>query len=161
MAKRRPDPDEKRRETLRLLHLAELGEAPAQNALAAKLAQGYFMKRDVPGALYWYAQAAKQGYTHAKWNAGVMLVEGDGLDVPRIDVGMQLIEQAAMCGDVSARTFLSHCYASGKLGKGRDQQKSASWAQKARDDHDFLEYGTPFDIEAYSMRLAKPQIEWD
>lgn len=161
MAKRRPDPEEKRRETLRQLHLAELGEAPAQNALGAKLAQGYFMKKNLPGALYWYAQAAKQGYTHAKWNAGAMLVEGDGLDGPRVDAGMKLIEQAAMCGDASACAFLSHCYASGELGKESDQQKSETWAQKARDPEGFAEYGDPFDIETYSIKVAKPQIEWD
>jgi TPR repeat protein len=82
MPKRRPDTDEKRRETTRQLVLAERGEAAEQNAIGAKLAQGYFVKTNLAGALYWYAQAVKQGYTHAKWNAGTMLIAGEGLGAP-------------------------------------------------------------------------------
>lgn len=81
MPKHKPDVDERRREILRQLALAEQGEAAAQNALGAKLAQGYFVKKDLPGSLYWYAQAAKQGYTHAKFNAGTMLLAGEGVDI--------------------------------------------------------------------------------
>jgi TPR repeat protein len=40
MPKRRPDVDEKRRETTRLLTLAERGEAVAKNALGAMLIHG-------------------------------------------------------------------------------------------------------------------------
>jgi TPR repeat protein len=59
VAKQRLDTEDKRRETLRQLRLAERGEAPAQYTLGARLAQGYFVKKDLRGALYWYAQAAK------------------------------------------------------------------------------------------------------
>ena len=80
MPKRRPDINEKRQEFARQLLLAEQGEAADQNAIGAKLAQGYFVERDLKGALYWYAQAVKQGYTHAKWNAGTMLLSGEGIE---------------------------------------------------------------------------------
>ena len=57
MSKRHPDINAKREEITRQLLLAEQGETAHQDAIGAKLAQGYFVKRDLPGALYWYAQA--------------------------------------------------------------------------------------------------------
>lgn len=59
MPKRRPDVDEKRREIMHQLTLAEQGDAAAQNALGATLAQGYFVRTDTAGALYWYAQGGQ------------------------------------------------------------------------------------------------------
>lgn len=160
MPKRHPDVDKKREETMRQLTLAEQGEAAAQNAIGAKLAQGYFVRKDLAGALYWYAQAAKQGYTHAKWNAGTMLVAGEGVTPAYIELGLKLIEQAADDGDASACHFLSHCYAQGSLGKMRDLHKSEQWNLRARNHEQFVEYGQPVDIEATGITLMKPQIEW-
>lgn len=160
MPTRRPDIDEKRREIIHQLTLAEQGEAAVQNAIGAKLAQGYFVKQDLMGALYWYAQAVKQGYTHAKWNAGTMLIEGEGVASAYVNLGMELIEQAATCGDVSACNFLSQCYAQGVLGKERDLSMSKKWSLAARDHEHFVEYGQPVDLEDRGIVLPKPQIEW-
>ena len=160
MPKRRPDVDEKRREIMDQLTLAEQGDAPAQNVLGAKLAQGYFMRKDAAGALYWYAQAVKQGYTHAKWNAGTMLIEAEGIPSALISLGMALVEQAADCGDASACNFLAHCYECGVYGKTRDPMVSEKWSQNARDHEHFVEYGSAFDIEQHGVTLNKPSIEW-
>jgi hypothetical protein len=137
MPKRVVDRQEKRRETMRRLELAEQGDASAQNAIAAQLAQGYFVRKDLPGALYWYAQAMKHGYTQSMWNAGTMLVAGEGLLEPLPDIGNKLIEQAAACGDSSACAYL-----------------------RRKEPARFVENGPAFDLEVH-VTLSKPRIEWD
>jgi uncharacterized protein len=160
MPRRRPDTDAKRQEITNQLLLAEQGEAAAQNIIGAKLAQGYFVKRDLAGALYWYAQAVQQGYTYAKWNAGTMLIAGEGVEGRRVELGLELIEQAADCGDESACDFLAQCYANGGFGKERDPVMSAKWSERAREHTRFVEYGPPFDLYAHGITLPKPKVEW-
>jgi TPR repeat protein len=142
------------------LKLAEQGDAVAQNTLGARLAQGYVVKKDIPGALYWYAQAVKKGYTHAKWNAGRMLLEGEGVPAVDVSLGMTLIEEAASCGDASACNFLAYCYERGVYGKTQDPTMSGKWSQNVKDHEYFLEYGSPCDIERQGIVLKKPTIEW-
>jgi TPR repeat protein len=161
MSKIRPDVDEKRTELMRQQDLAEQGDAKAQNALGAAFAQGYFIKKDPQAALYWYAQATKQGYTHAKWNAGAMLVEGEGIPRANVDLGMSLIEQAADCGDSSACHFLALCLEHGANDKTRDIAMSEKWRQSASNCQHFVEFGAPFDIESHGITVTKPRIEWD
>jgi TPR repeat protein len=160
MPKRRPDVAEKRREILEQLTLAEEGDAATQNVLAAKLAQGYFVKKDLATALYWYGQAVKQGYTHAKWNAGSMLIEGEGVSSKHINIGMALIEQAARCGDSSACNFLAQCYERGAYGVPHDPLASEKWRQNAQDASHLVEYGSSFDIEEHDVALTKSPLEW-
>jgi TPR repeat protein len=160
MPKRLPDLEEKRQEIARQLLLAERGEAADQNVIGAKLAQGYFVERDLAGALYWYAQAVKQGYTHAKWNAGTMLLSGEGVKVACVELGMRLIEEAANCGDASACNFLAQCFEQGIFGKERDLLMSAKWRESAQNSTRFVEYGPPFDVEAYGIILSKPKVQW-
>ena len=73
---------------------AEEGHAMAQNFLAATLAQGYFVEKDEPGAFYWYCQAIKQGYVDSKYNAGTMLLHGDG-GIP-VDPILGMLYQSAL-----------------------------------------------------------------
>lgn len=142
------------------LALAEEGDAAAQNALAAKFAQGYFVKKDLVAALYWYGQAVKQGYTHAKWNAGSMLIEGEGVSSKYVNLGMVLIEQAASCGDASACNFLALCYGRGAYGVPQNSQVSEKWRQSAQDYRHLVEFGVLFDIEAHGVALTKSLLEW-
>jgi len=125
--------ESQQKEILRLSSLAESGQAEAQNVLAARLAQGYGVKTDIAGALYWYAQAVALGYTHAKWNAGTMLLAGEGLPAPRRDVGMLMIDQAARSGEPSACRFLAQCFAEGRFGKEVDTELASSLSGFARE----------------------------
>ncbi len=159
MPKRSANSTEKIQEIMHQLTLAEQGDAAAQNAVGAKLAQGYFVKRDLKGALYWYSQAVRQGYTHAKWNAGSMLIAGEGVSAAYIDLGMRLIEDAADAGDASACNFLAYCYGEGSFGKNKDKVASVKWAGRAMDHEDFVEYGRPINIEEHGIQLSKPLIE--
>lgn len=158
MPKNIPDADEKRRDIMGLLTAAEQSEAEAQNSIGAMLAQGYFVERNLAGALYWYAQAAKQGYTHAKFNAGTMLIMGEGVASPDPVLGMALVRQAAEAGDPSARTFLSRCYAEGHFGMARNIDMSKQWG--AWSNAPLIEYGESVDIEAEGIALSKPSIVW-
>lgn len=158
MPKNTPDTDEKRRDIVRQLTLAEQGEAAAQNSVGAKLAQGYFVSRNLAGALYWYAQAVKQGYTPAKFNAGTMLIMGEGVAAIDAVLGMSLVRQAAEAGDPSARNFLSQCYAQGSFGVARNLDMSKHWGVWS--DAPIVEYGEPVDLEADGVVLSKPSIDW-
>jgi TPR repeat protein len=114
----------------------------------------------LPGSLYWYAQAAKQGYTHAKFNAGTMLLAGEGVPAAYVELGMRLVQQAANDGDASACNFLSRCYAQGQFGVNRDMRVSRQWNERASNGTHFVEYGEANDIEAQVITLSKPGIEW-
>ena len=71
---------------------AEEGSADAQNELGARLWLGYFVDMDQLGAFYWYCQAIKQGYVEAKYNAGTMLLHGDGGIPKNPGLGISLID---------------------------------------------------------------------
>ena len=86
----------------KLLKQAEEGDPEAQNILGASLAAGDFVDKDILGGFYWYCQAIKKGYVHAKWNAGSMLIDGDeGLE-KNVELGLRLIEEAAEGNENSA-----------------------------------------------------------
>jgi TPR repeat protein len=156
VSKKTSNVGEKHREIVRQLALAEQGEAAAQNSIGAALAQGSFVDRDLAGALYWYAQAVKQGYTHAKFNAGTMLILGEGMAVAHTVLGMALVKQAAEAGDPSARNFLSQCYAEGSFGLAKGADTSNQW--RVRSNAPFIEYGEGVDIEAEGIELSKPSV---
>lgn len=89
-----------------------------------------------------------------------MLIAGEGVSAPHVELGMLLIEQAAASGDASACTFLGQCYAHGVHGKNRDPEKSNLWFSYSRNNERFIERGDPVDIEADGLLLTKPQVEW-
>jgi len=150
--------ESQQKEILRLSSLAESGQAEAQNVLAARLAQGYGVKTDIAGALYWYAQAVALGYTHAKWNAGTMLLAGEGLPAPRRDVGMLMIDQAARSGEPSACRFLAQCFAEGRFGKEVDTELSDHFQARSHDHLHFDDYGDPILIQDFGIMLTKPRV---
>ncbi|MBT3056559.1 MAG: sel1 repeat family protein [Candidatus Thiodiazotropha sp. (ex Codakia orbicularis)] len=138
--------------------LAEEGDAEAQNIIAARLAKGYFVKKDEQGAFYWYCQAIKQGYVYAKWNAGIMLLHGDGGIPKNQELAMMLIEDAANAGDNDACKFLSLSYLNGKYGKDKDIDLSEQWNKKAQNVKEPQYYGEAIDLEAYGVNIRKPEI---
>lgn len=142
-----------------LVKLASQGSAEAQNILGARLITGEYVEKDVLGGLYWYAQAIKQGYVHAKWNAGSMFVDGDeGVEKNR-SLGMRLIEEAAEANENSACLFLVHAYRTGTYGKETNEQLAQHWDRKAWDHKNFKDFNRPVDLESeYGLKLKKPRI---
>ena len=74
--------------------------APAHNSLAAKLAQAGGAENE-RAALYWYLLAIESGYVESMWNAGTMLLNGEG-GVHDVSFGHHLIHIAADHGQNSA-----------------------------------------------------------
>lgn len=103
-----------------LVDAAREGSARAQNFLGAYLASGSKDADAQTEAMYWYAQAICRGSTDAKWNAGTMLLFGEGVDRPYIDLGIRLIRSAAAAGNATACSFLAHAHRKGNWGLGVD-----------------------------------------
>ena len=132
-----------------LIKEAEEGKAVAQNILGARYVTGDGAERDVAKGVYWYRRACKQGYTHALWNLGSMLVDGDDGTVKNEALGMKLIELAAFAYDSSACMFLSQCYENGTYGKQKSENLALEWRSKALtpDRRKFKEYTQPIDVD--------------
>ena len=151
---------EKKDEVLYQEKLAEEGDAEAQNIIAARLAKGYFVKKDEQGAFFWYCQAAKQGYVSAKWNAGNMLLYGEAGLQKNQELAMTLIEDAANSGEADACLFLSLCYLSGKYGKDKSMDLSEQWKERAERWGESDYFGYPVDLEAHGIEIKKPVIRF-
>ena len=138
---------------------AKEGDVESQSIIGAKLANGDFVEQDELGALYWFIQAIKQGHTHSKFNAGTMLVNGDGNINKNIEVGMMLIESAANDGEGGACQFLSYCFQIGAFGKEKDESLSKLWHEKSSKFEDFKPLGKPIDLALeYGIEVSSPII---
>ncbi|MCU7850553.1 MAG: sel1 repeat family protein [Candidatus Thiodiazotropha sp. (ex Lucinoma kastoroae)] len=151
---------EKNDEIIYQEQLAEDGDAEAQNIIAARLAKGYFVEKDEQGAFYWYCQAIKQGYVYAKWNAGSMLLHGDGGIPKNEELAMMLIEDAANSGVNDACIFLSFCYLNGKHGKGMDIDLSKQWNKEAKKVTEPQYFGRSIDLVLYGVKTQKPVMKF-
>ncbi len=140
-----------------LVQNAEKGDAIAQNILGARLATGEGAVKDALGGLYWYFQAIRNGYVHAKWNAGIMLIEGvEGLEQYR-DLGMKLIEEAAQANENSACIFIASCYENGTHGKEVNSELASYWEARAWEHTKMREFDIRSDlIKEGSLGLIRP-----
>lgn len=137
---------------------AEAGSAEAQSILGAILATGEGIMKDPQGALYWYYQAVKQGYVHAKWNAGSMLIDGDDGIEAMPDLGMRLIREAADANENSACLFLANCYRAGGYGLEVDERLAKQWEDRAWACEELKLFDRPLDvIKEYELNLQKPK----
>ena len=132
-----------KRELGDLLLKATEGDAAAQNQLAARLATGSGVRRDLKASLYWYFEAIRQGYVQAKWNAGTMLVNKEVELENGPALGMALIEEAAAANDNSACLFLASCYENGIYGKKVDKALDSYCMDQARNYKKMKIFDTP------------------
>ncbi|CAK7023373.1 Secretory immunoglobulin A-binding protein EsiB [Saezia sanguinis] len=120
-----------KQDLIALLKQADSGDAEAQNRLGALFATGG--KEYHRAAVYYYAQACKQGHTEAKWNLATMLWAGEGIAADRT-LALLLIIDAAENGHDSACKFLAEGYAQGHLdgytGLEVDLALSEKWERK-------------------------------
>lgn len=141
------------------IDLAERGDAEAQNILGSRLATGRGVIQDECGAAYWYMEAVKKGYFHAKWNLATMIVRGEAGLPKYFGTAMLLIQQAADAGDDSACQFLSMCYEYGKFGMPINSEKSLGWKEKAYNTRELKPFGEELDVGAMlSVSFVKPEI---
>lgn len=142
-----------------LVAAAEGGDPHAQHSLASKLATGSDVEMDERAAFFWYCQACLSGLAEAKFNAGVMLINGEGAEV-NVALGMHLIEDAAALGENNACMFISFCYARGGYGKAVDEKLAEYWRLKSLEQVDEV-FGAVVDVEKMlGVRLNKPLIKF-
>lgn len=108
----------------RLKTLAEQGDAEAAYALGQRLEAGEGIVQDLPGAFYWYEQAAQGGVEAAKQAWG----ELDDLATPDADE----MFARAITGDAYAMLELGDLYARG-YHVPQDSRKAQHWRAQARD----------------------------
>lgn len=127
--------------------MAKEGDPMAQNFLGASLIAGEESPPDFIGGFFWYCRAIEKGLNHAKWNAGTMLIEGEG-GVPKLEsLGIRLIEEAAECNHNSACLFLAHCYREGLFGKKANTELEQYYEEKAWDYENYKEFSSPINVE--------------
>ena len=133
-----------------LVSEAKQGDCYAQNTLAAKLAQTGEVQ-NLREALFWYLEAVESGFVDSIWNAGSMLMTGEG-DIKDTAFGVHLIKIAATCGHSSACLFLSNCYENGLEGFDKNLQLADQWKKKAWEDNNDKDFTSPIDVDRYMSK---------
>lgn len=161
-----PMKQKKIKECLEIIKNIEIGslegDHEAQNSLGARLACGdYCLEKNERGAVYWYAQALKQGNVESKWNIATMIQRGEGIK-QNIGYALHLIEQAAAEGQIDACQFLRDVNENGYYGVTVDHDKSLHYQNlyEKFSKHSLEGLGMPVDIEAdLGIKLKKPVLE--
>lgn len=98
---------------------ADLGHAPAQNALGVNYYRGTGRPIEGPAkgvdyqkALFWFNKAASQNNATALCNLGIMYLLGNGVQ-KNPNAAIPYLEKSIDLGDLKAKNILSTCYAIG------------------------------------------------
>ncbi|MCF6219822.1 MAG: sel1 repeat family protein [Robiginitomaculum sp.] len=126
-------PDGEKRKMLRLLSpkkmekLAKSGNAMAQNQLGLQ----YFRDKNDPGkALYWFMEAAKNGYNTGVTNASAMLEQKE-ITKPDRDKTVNWMRQQAEAGNPAAQYVYGTFYLGGLYGLTDDKKIGYAWIEKS------------------------------
>lgn len=109
--------------------LAEARDAQAQNRYGLCFEYGYCTKIILKNAVYWYDQAAKQGYSYAQYNLAQCYCYGRGVK-QNIRIAVKWLREAAEGGHATAQYELGLCYLDGS-GVTKDAFEAFSWLSKA------------------------------
>jgi TPR repeat protein len=110
-----------------LVNAAKRGNVDAQYQLAAMLATGDRIEKDVAAAAHWYAKAAARNHPEALYNLGLMHILGE-IGRPAVKKGMALIKRAAKLDSWDAHWYLAHVFMDGGHGQPRDLDKAAYYS---------------------------------
>jgi TPR repeat protein len=108
---------------------AKQGSLGAQYFLAAELATGEHVKRNLREAAKWYRAAAKSGHPEAQYNLALMLWGGEGVR-KSTRAAHHWLEAAAKGGELLALRALTEAYSEGQMGYRRDLDKARYWARR-------------------------------
>jgi TPR repeat protein len=104
---------------------AEAGSPEAQVRLAYLLDYA----EDNERALYWYREAAEQGYTEGIAGLASMYAKGEGVEEDP-QRALELFEQAGEAGHAGSIRVLIGAYEKGDLGVEKDATKADYWRSK-------------------------------
>lgn len=119
---------------------AELGYAPAQNALACFYIEGKGVNDNDDAAHQWLELAANQGLTDAVANLGAILVSIP--DSPDMEKGVEMLRQASAAGNTEATKFVAirdRALAEAKREQAREERRRRAQAEnESSEGSDFL-----------------------
>ena len=110
-----------------LVNAAKRGNVDAQCQLAAMLATGDGIEKDVAAAAQWYAKAAAKNHPEALYNLGLMHILGE-IGKPAVKKGMAMLKRAAKLDSWDAHWYLAHVFMDGLHGEPRDLDKAAYYS---------------------------------
>lgn len=110
---------------------AKQGHLGAQYFLAAELATGEQVSRNLPEAIKWYRIAAKAGHHEAQYNLALMLWNGEGVRKSR-KAAHSWLEAAAKGGELLALRALAEAYSEGLMGYRQDPHRAKYWRNRYR-----------------------------
>jgi TPR repeat protein len=139
-----------RRSHRSLVNAAKRGNVDAQYQLAAMLASGDGIEKDVAAAAQWYAKAAAKNHPEALYNLGLMHILGE-IGKPAVKKGMAMLKRAAKLDSWDAHWYLAHVFMDGLHGQPRDLDKAAYYSVLSLRP----EYKTNAPL-ALASRLQKP-----
>lgn len=111
-----------------LLPLARRGDPVAQNYVGIMYAHGFGTDQDMTEAVYWYEQAAKQGFTDAQFNLGFMRFQNGNYAG-----AAPLLAEAAVSGVGMAQYYLARMYKEG-IHFGHDDAVARTWVSRAAEN---------------------------
>ena len=120
----------------------------AQNFLGAYFASGFEIEPNYKQAVFWYSKAVKAGHTHAKWNLGTMLLNGEGVKA-NIKLAIQVILDAAQDGQPGATSFMSYVYREGEYGVVMSEEHANYFEEKFNNYEEFKEFGKSIDLDQW------------
>ena len=118
---------------------AELGHAPAQNALACFYIEGKGVNDNDDAAYQWLELAANQGLTDAVANLGAILVSIP--DSPDMEKGVEMLRQASASGNAQATKFVAirdRAIADAKREQAKEERRRRAQAENESNSSEFL-----------------------
>ena len=109
--------------------LAEAGDAEAQNRYGLCFEYGYGTKVILKNAVYWYEQAANQGYSYGQYNLAECYYDGRGVK-QNTRVAVKWFRKAAEGGHATAQYELGLFYLDGE-GVAKNPYEAYNWISKS------------------------------
>ncbi len=106
-------------------HLAEQGNALAQNYFGKCYYEGKGVERNYGEAVYWYRKSAERGNADAQYNLGLCYARGDGAEQDYTEA-ISWYRKSAAQGYNKAHYQLGCCFEEGK-GVERDYSEALKW----------------------------------
>jgi len=110
-----------------LVDAAKRGNVDAQYQLAAMLATGDGIEKDVVAAGQWYAKAAAKNHPEALYNLGLMHILGE-ICRPALKKGMAMLKRPAKLDSWDAHWYLAQVFMVGLHGEPRNLDKAAYYS---------------------------------
>lgn len=133
-----------------LFELASIGDPEAQYLLATEYVYGDRVQKNLRAAFFWYLLSACNGYTAGKWDAALMLLDGEHGGKKDLGSATILLESAAAAGHKPSKEVL------GSLrGYPQKTNESGTSNKTNTDDEIFATFSDELSFELISNCLGE------